>query len=144
MRVVLNTNVIVSSFLTPQGRVAMILNPWEQNVIKLVVSKAILGEYDRVLHYPRHRRRHRLTDEQLEEVAEAFLELAALVVPDEMPNVIENDPDDNHFLAAANAGRADCIVSGDPHLLDIESYEGIPIHSPAEFLKRYFPESTSQ
>lgn len=99
-----------------------------------------MTEYGRALHYPRHRRRHRLTDAQLEEISEAFREFSELVTPGETPDVIEADPDDNHFLAAGDMGKVDCILSGDPQLLDLGSYHDIPILSPAEFLRRYFPE----
>lgn len=47
--------------------------------------------------------------------------------------------DDNHFLAAADAGRVDCLITGDPHLLTLGSSKGIPILSPADILSRFFP-----
>ena len=46
------------------------------------------------------------------------------------------DPKDDKFLEAALAVRADCIVSGDADLLDMTSFEEIPILRPAEFLAR--------
>ena len=44
------------------------------------------------------------------------------------------DPKDDKFLEAALAGNADCIVSGDADLLVLNSFEGVSILSPAEFL----------
>lgn len=140
MRVVLDTNVIISRYLTPQGRVARIIDLWERHAFELVVSGAILREYGSVLRYPRHRRKHLLTDLQLEDIDEALRELTLLVEPSETPRVVESDPDDDHFLACADTGQADCIVSGDPHLLSVGSYKDIPILSPADFLRQYFPE----
>jgi uncharacterized protein len=46
------------------------------------------------------------------------------------------DPNDDKFLEAALAGKADCIVSGDTDLLVITPFEEIPILRPAEFLAR--------
>jgi len=46
------------------------------------------------------------------------------------------DPDDDHVLACAVAAQADLIVSGDPDLLNLKSYQHIPIVSPVEALKR--------
>lgn len=46
------------------------------------------------------------------------------------------DPDDDHVLACALAAHADLIVSGDSHLLELKGYQGIPIVSAAEALKR--------
>ena len=48
--------------------------------------------------------------------------------------VIAADPSDDMVLACAVAGKADYIVSGDPHLLDLGEYEGIRIVSPAVFV----------
>jgi putative PIN family toxin of toxin-antitoxin system len=140
VRVVLDTNVIISRYLTPHGRVARIVDLWEASAFDLVVSEAILGEYSRVLRYPRHRRVHQLTDLQLLEIDEASREFAEIVIPDQVPAVIEQDPDDHHFLALSAESNADALVTGDPHLLELGSYRGIPMLRPADFLARFFPE----
>lgn len=139
MRVVLDTNIVVSRFLTPHGRVARIVDLWEQGALDLLTSEVILSEYLRVLNYPRLRPVHRLTDAQLAEIDGALREFTELVEPDETPAVVQEDPDDDHFLACAASGGADCLVTGDPHLLKLGSYSGIPILSPADFLTRFFP-----
>ena len=51
--------------------------------------------------------------------------------------VIEADPEDDTILIAAVESNAACIISGDKHLKDLGSYEGIPILSPAEFVAQY-------
>lgn len=140
MRVVLDTNIIISRYLTPHGRVARVLDLWEADAFELIASAAVLNEYSRVLRYLRHRRAHGLTDDQLAEVDEAFRLFSRIVEPVETPAVIEQDPDDNHFLAVSAAGGADCLVTGDPHLLQLGAYEDIPILKPADFLARFFPE----
>lgn len=140
MRIVLDTNVIISRYLTPQGRVARIVDLWEQGAFDLLISEVILKEYARVLRYPRLRPVHHLTDAQLAEIDESFLEFAELVAPEKTPSVIKNDPDDDHFLACADSGGADCLVTGDPHLLKLGSCNQVPILSPADFLDRFFPE----
>lgn len=48
--------------------------------------------------------------------------------------VIDDDPDDDKFLACAIAADADAIVSNDEHLLDIGQYEGIKILSSKTFI----------
>ncbi|MBA3276917.1 MAG: putative toxin-antitoxin system toxin component, PIN family [Chloroflexia bacterium] len=140
MRIVLDTNIIVSRYLTPQGRVARIVDLWEQDAFELLASEVILKEYARVLRYPRLVSIHHLTDTQLAEIDEAFREFTELVVPDAIPTVVKEDPDDDHFLACAVSGEADSLVTGDPHLLRLGSHNGIPIHSPADFLALFFPE----
>lgn len=47
---------------------------------------------------------------------------------------IEADPTDSRVLEAAEAGGADAVVSGDRHLLALESWRGIEIVSPSAFL----------
>lgn len=139
MRIVLDTNVIISRYLTPHGRVARILSLWEHEAFDLLVSEPILEEYARVLAYPQHRKVHKLDDRMRAEIMDAFRELAEIVEPLTTPAVVHDDPDDDHFLACAVSGQADYIVSGDPHLRKLVVYEGIPIFSPAEFLSQAFP-----
>jgi predicted nucleic acid-binding protein len=57
-----------------------------------------------------------------------------VVVPESIPDVIKEDPDDNHILACALAGNANLIVSRDLDLLRLKRYEGIGFMSPIDFL----------
>jgi putative PIN family toxin of toxin-antitoxin system len=140
MRVVLDTNVIISRYLTPQGRVARVVGLWERGELDVVTSEPILHEYARVLRYPYQRNVHGFSETELAEIEVSFEEFTDVVTPAETPAVIEADPDDDHILAAADTARVDCIVSGDKHLLQLGWYKGIPILSPAEFLTRFFPD----
>ena len=57
-----------------------------------------------------------------------------LVVPTESLNVVQEDESDNRYLECAIEGKAQYIVSGDKHLLDVSEYKGINILTPAEFV----------
>lgn len=140
MRVVLDTNVIISRYLTPRGRVARIVDLWERGELEVITSGPILGEYARVLRYPYQRSVHGFSDAELAEIDASFEEFTEVVTPIETPAVIEADPDDDHILAAADTASVDCIVSGDKHLLQLGSYKAIPILSPSDFLSRFFPD----
>ena len=59
-----------------------------------------------------------------------------MVAPTEVPRVVPGDADDDHVIAAAVAGSADLIVSGDSDLLGIGSHQGIAIVSAAEAIGR--------
>lgn len=133
MRVTLDTNIIVSAFLVSLGAPARIVAAWRVGRFELIVSLALLVEYEHSLNYPRVQRRHGLTPEQVAAEVAAFAEFGTVVEPDSVPAVIAADPDDDHVLACALAGQADYIVSGDPHLLSVRSYHGIRILSPAAF-----------
>lgn len=65
--------------------------------------------------------------------------LARLIIPTAIGPEVEADPDDDAVLACAVAARAEVIVSGDSHLLAIESYEGIPILTASQLVARLGP-----
>ncbi len=62
IRVVLDTNVIVSGILTEKGAAAKILKAWFEDRFHLVTFRAILEEFGRVLRYPKISRRHDWSD----------------------------------------------------------------------------------
>lgn len=134
MRAVLDTNVIISRFLSPHGTPALLLALWEQGLFELVVTEAILAEYLRVLAYDRIQPRHRMSQDEIAQVVEGFRSFSVLVEPSEPITVITDDPSDNMFLEAATAGSCAYIVSGDPHLLRVGEYRGIQVLRPAAFL----------
>ena len=82
MRAVIDTNVIVSRFLSPFGNPALILALWEKALFELVVTDAILAEYERVLAYPAVQARHGLTHPDIATIVADFRSFAILVVPD--------------------------------------------------------------
>lgn len=59
---------------------------------------------------------------------------ALVVIPSRRFNAVPQDPPDNEFLDTAVEAKAAVLVSGDAHLLGLESFRGIPILSPARFL----------
>jgi putative PIN family toxin of toxin-antitoxin system len=134
VRVVLDTNVIVSSFLSAVGNPARIVAALEQERFEIVVSEALLAEYGQALSYPRVAHRHGMTPIEIAEVVDGF-RIAAILVPlTDIPTVIRDDPDDDMVLATARAGEASYIVTGDAELQQLGEYEGIQILNPAVFL----------
>jgi putative PIN family toxin of toxin-antitoxin system len=133
MRAVLDANVLVSRFLSPFGNPAQILARFRDEAFDLVVSKAILSEFQEVMGYDRLRRRHRLSDAKVALIVADFAEFALLVEPTERLKIILDDPDDDKLLEAVVAGEAEFIVSGDHHLLELKTYRGIRVVTPAVF-----------
>lgn len=134
MRVVLDTNVVVSAFLSVRSAPARIMQALQQDAFELLVSPEILQEYGAALRYDRVRRVHRLTEAQVDSALEDLKGLAIMVEPTISPKIIAADADDDKFFACAVEGRADVIVSGDAHVQAVKQYGGIPVLAPAAFV----------
>ncbi len=83
MKVVFDTNVVVSRFLSPVGPPARLFALWETQAFHLVVSEPILAEYQRVLQYEHVAARHGMTPEEITEIIEYLRQLALVVAPTE-------------------------------------------------------------
>jgi predicted nucleic acid-binding protein len=66
-----------------------------------------------------------------------YAAFARVVHPADIPPVIADDPDDDEVLACAVGSRAEVIISGDSHLLDLGGYQHIRIVTVADFLSGY-------
>src|SRR5258706_16331966 len=127
-RAVLDTNIIVSSALG--GALVLVLEKWDQGKFTVIVTTDILDEYFQVLNRPKFK----LKQETIDKITRYIYQFSEFVVPEEQIHFVEADPKDDKFLEAAIAGKADFIVSGDKHLLDLKEFRSIPIISGAEFI----------
>jgi uncharacterized protein len=134
MRAVLDTNIIVSSYLSHAGPSGSIRAALEQQQFDLVASEELLAEYRHALAYPRIAELHGMRDSEITAQVAGIRQVAVLVPPAEIPNVIPEDPPDNMVIATAVAGNALYIVSGDDDLHRLGAYQGIQVLSPALFL----------
>jgi len=132
IRVVLDTNVFVSSFFG--GNPRKIVDLWKSGEIRLCTSKAIIDEYIEVLRRLGLQNQREL-DELLNFFARGFHVLFAAKPPQLL--IVEEDPDDNKFIECAVALKADFIISGDKALTVIEEYMGIKIVNPKSFLVHF-------
>ncbi len=134
MRVVLDTNVLISAVLSRGSPPDLILRAWRTGSFELVISTPLLRELEKVLARPRIRRRLQWSTDERTIFVAALSEGALVVTPEEELRVIRADVADNRVLEAAVRAEADFIVSGDRHLLELRSHEGIRIVTPARFL----------
>lgn len=137
MRVVVDTNLLVSGVISAAGLPRQLLNAATAHVFELCTSEVLLAELLEVLS--REKFAARLVQAKL--TPQGFVDdlrrIAVVVSPLSVPRVIVNDADDDHVLAAALAGSADLIASGDKkHVLPLGSYEGIPIVTAREAVER--------
>ncbi len=134
VRVVLDTNVVVSAYLVSTGKPALILSAARQGKVDICLSEEILQEIKRTLLRPKLQKIHKSTPQEIDRFLRAFAEVVDLVPGMMQVDEVDDDPDDNKVLACALEGKADFIVSGDHHLTDIGSFRGIPIVKPDAFL----------
>ncbi|MBI4523828.1 MAG: putative toxin-antitoxin system toxin component, PIN family [Deltaproteobacteria bacterium] len=132
MRIVLDTNVFVSGvfFSGPPHR---ILQAWRGGKVQLVVSQAVLEEYERV----GRRLSHRFPRIDLDPFLKLLALHAEIVTPAPLPKQVCSDPDDDKFLSCALAGRCPVIVTGDRALLTVSGYRRLRIVKPRAFVDEY-------
>jgi uncharacterized protein len=126
-RVVLDTNVFLSA-LTFGGKPEVVFEMARSGKIRMVVSPPILAELATIL-----KSKFAWDDEEVREALMVVGRHAELVKPGLRLQVLEDDAD-NRILECAVEGRADWIVSGDHHLLDLKEFQGIPIVRVSAFL----------
>lgn len=133
MRVVLDTNTLVSGVISPSGPPRRLLNAVRSQSIELCASATLLAELLDVLSREKFAARLAQAGLTPQGIVVELRRLAYMVTPQEVPRVIDQDPDDDEVLACAVAGQADLIVSGDRDLHSLGGqYAGIPIRTPAQ------------
>lgn len=132
MRIVVDTNIFVSSFFG--GNPKKVVDLWKNGKITLCLSKDILDEYIRVLQ-----RIGLNEEEEIEEILYLFGKGFNILFTTKTSGirVVRDDPDDDKFIECAVALRAEAIITGDRHLRKLGEYRGIRIVTPQEFVK-YF------
>lgn len=128
MRVVLDTNVVVSALLFRAGRVAWLREAWQKGKVVPVVTRETVEELLRVLEYPKFR----LAAEDRQELLGDFLPFAEVAASPEKPVRLPvcRDPADEIFLRAAAEGKVDALVTGDADLLVLAGQTGFSILAP--------------
>lgn len=134
LRVVLDTNLVLSALVFSAGAVAGLRRGWQRGRFTPLVSTATAGELIRVLAYPKFR----LSSAGREDLLSDYLPFCeAIGVPTPPPPTPPcRDPFDVQFLEVAVAGEADYLVTGDNDLLALTSELRCPIVTAGEFLTR--------
>jgi len=134
VRIVLDANQFVSALLKPGSNPDAIMRLVREEKVILLLSEAICDEILRVLTYPKIRNRFNRSDDYLADFVKK-LRAVAVITPGTLPlDPIQADADDTKYFVCAIEGKADFIVSGDHHLKDLKSFQGIRIVDPATFL----------
>lgn len=132
LRIVLDTNVLVSGIAYPESIPGRILRAWDEGAVTPALSRYILDEITRVL--PRLKR-VTLSAAEIVDLADSFLFMAELVEPAATNEPALRDRADEAVLGTLLAAKADYLITGDKDLLALS--ERYPILTPAEFWERH-------
>lgn len=122
LRVVVDTNILISAFGWPGNERALIEKAIEGK-IQLCISSDIFEEFEEVSSRPKFK----FSKEDIDDFIGALIEVADIVIPSCSVNIVKRDPSDNKFLECALEAKADYIVTGDNHLLKLKEYKGVKI-----------------
>jgi len=128
VRVVLDSNIVVSACLTPQGASATIVELALLGYFTLCISQEVLSEYQEVLARPKFSREL----ERIKTVLEGIEEMSEVIVPRQRLT-LSSDDEDNRLLECAQAAKADFLVTGNRKHFPGRMDE-VRILSPREFL----------
>ncbi len=133
LRTVLDTNVLVSALLFPEGSTSWLRRTWRSRTILPLVSRETASELVRVLGYPKFS----LTRHERDDLLADYLPFCEPVVVEEpLPLPDCRDPFDRPFLALSVAGQADALVTGDADLLALAPDFAVPIVTPNALKER--------
>lgn len=136
MRIVIDTNLLVSALIT-NGVPRQLLNAAKDGLFELITSEVLLAELLDVMARDKFAVRLAQAGLTPESIVNDLRALAVVFSPTFVARVVVTDADDDHVLAAALAGLADLIASGNQRdLLPLASYENIPIITAMEALQR--------
>jgi hypothetical protein len=135
IRVVLDANIFVSAVLKSGSNPAKVFQLAEDRKIILISSRDILSEVRAVLFYPKLRNLHGRTAKEIDEFIKRAIRISLIVSGRTKVHQIKEDPEDDKYLSAAVEGKADFIISGDHHLKNLKTFQGIRILDPATFLE---------
>ena len=136
LRVVCDTNVLLSMLGLPGRRLETLWEIIERNEVELFLSEFILEELSRNLI-----RKIKLEEKETAEIMRTLSDYAGIVSPRQRVSVIRQKDSDNRILECALEASADVLITGNfKHIRPLGSFHGIEILTPREFLDKYFPD----
>lgn len=141
MKIVADTNILVSAGLWGHGQPRQILELAIEGKLKIGVSSALYDEFCGVLTFHKLKTRMRKERVTIRDVKSHVSPFLTFIRRTSAPPSVCKDPTDNEVLGCAVDFKADCLISGDADILESgENFQGIPIMTVTNFLKKYFPD----
>jgi putative PIN family toxin of toxin-antitoxin system len=132
MRLILDTNILLSALLSPLGAPAKLLDAWERKTFTLVACDALIAELRDVAGRPFFRSRLRASAAEL---LAAGLRDFSFFCQDLPSGLIAPDPKDSYLLALAEASQAEFLVTGDKELLSLREHKSTEIITLAAMIE---------
>ena len=129
MTVVIDTNVVLSAILFG-GKPKQVVEKVLSGSIQLAISESLVNELQGVLQRPKFE----LSAQLVQTIVSEYTSIASWIEPSEHFNVVADDPSDNHFIDCAVAAKADYLITGDRHLLNLGTFRTIKIVSVDNFI----------
>ncbi|MCR4336864.1 MAG: putative toxin-antitoxin system toxin component, PIN family [Candidatus Omnitrophica bacterium] len=133
MKVILDTNVLVSAIFFSSGPPRQILLAWNQGKFKLVISPQIFQEYRATIG----ELQSRYPTVSIEPILDLLLLSSEMCSGQKSLESICKDPEDDKFIHCALLSGTRLIVSGDKHLLKVSGYQNIEVLRPRKFLEKH-------
>jgi putative PIN family toxin of toxin-antitoxin system len=131
-RVVIDTNIYISAIFW-NGKPREVIDLGRDGKITIFTSLDIENEIVGKL-----KTTFKLAEEDVNRILLDFSTFTLPIRINKQLIVVQDDPDDNKFIECAVECRANYIISGDRHLLNLKEYEGIKLIKSSEFLKVYY------
>lgn len=138
MRVVIDTNILISAFFWGGLPLQILIATYEGRLLALATADTV-SELQRVFSYPKFAQRISETNLLSRRLLNRYVDAVAITNPAPVPPNAVRDPADQAILACAVGGNADVIISGDKDLLSLGTFQGIPILSAEQFVAQYLP-----
>lgn len=132
MRIVLDTNVLLSGLLSPSGPPGSIVSLVTAGAVRICYDARILVEYRQVLLRPAFPFTEIQVDSLLDQLQADGDLVAAVPLVERL-----QDPEDEIFLEVALSGNAECLVTGNLKHFPEQKRQGVRVESPREFLELF-------
>ena len=133
MKIVFDTNVLISSTLWDNSVAQKFLFKCIKENVQIFSSQDIIEEYKEILA-----RDFDYEEQKIGEILQRVLRFLTLVTPSQKIDAVKEDPDDNKIIECSLESKSDYIISYDQHLLKLKEYQGIKVTRPEEALGLIF------
>ena len=135
LRAVIDTNLLVSGFISPFSYPREIERRWRKGEFILVTSFGVIEEVNHVLYLPRIQQKYHLTESDIQAFILTLTHQANCVAGKVVLKGVAPDPGDDKVISCAVEGQADLIVTGDKRLQQLGEYQGIRIINAESFIR---------